>query len=82
MHIKLDNNDGESVATVCVDRQTKHCQVIHSLPELIGQVTAIARSTGIPRLYVIVNDEDEAEEYASVGFQDTDKKVMVREFNG
>ena len=82
MHITVNNNDGDDVAVVCIDRKSKHCQIIHSLPELIGQVTAIARSTGVPKVYVLVNGEEEVEEYAAVGFQDSVLRVMVRTFDG
>lgn len=82
MHIIIRDNNGDDVATVCVDRTTKHCQILHCQPDLIGQATAIARSLGVPRVFVMVGGDDEAEEYGSVGFQDAGAKVMVRRFDG
>lgn len=77
MHIVVtDQTTGKPLGTLCVDRNTNTCTVLHCTPEHINTLVGIATGMKMKQMLVTVS-EVEAQEYINAGWQASDELIVL-----
>ena len=76
MHIKIENDQNETVAVLCIERGHDTARILYSEPEYIRNLEVIAKSlgAGVMLLEVVPG---QVEEYKDLGFTPCEHYVVM-----
>jgi len=76
VHHNVSDDQGNVVGTLCIDRQSQVCNILVSEVERLGDLVALAKALGAPRVQIVV-PTSLVDQLQSTGWiEETDLKVM------
>ena len=77
MHIKIENDNNEVEAVLCVERGHSYARILYCEPEHLRSLVNIARDLGA-LMIMIEADPDDVEQLADEGFESIEFFVPMR----
>ena len=83
MHIKIENDQNETEAVLCIERGHDYARILYCKPEHIRTLTNIAQSLGATTMLIEVElTLEEVQKFESMGFVPANELVpMIKRLN-
>ena len=83
MHIKIENDQNETEAVLCIERGDEYARILYCKPEHIRTLSNIAQSLGVTTMLIEVElTTEEVQKFEDMGFAPANMLVpMIRRLN-